>query len=355
VNNTKTTIGFSLFAVFTLILTWIIWSTLERPVNGDTRTYSVVFQDASGLMSADDVRIAGVRVGRVKSVSLDGNDAKVTFEVQKNQPVYSNTQAAIKYQNLIGQRYLRLTLACPGSNPDNTAQGHQTQCAPGEKIKSGGKLDSNLVENSFDISGLLVQFQPVFDTLTPEEINKLTGSIVQTLDGDGVDISYLVRAAGEVASNLGTHDQLVGSIINNLSQVTGSLVKQNDQLKSVLTGAAGVVNVLNTNSATFGKAVVDIGNTASGLADLLSQTRPNLVGAVNNLRSGTNTLLGSAPKIASLGKNTPSLLGYLARTMGDGAWLSLYQCDLDISIGNVLFPPGLINQIGGSAHSAVCR
>lgn len=354
-NNAKTTIGFALFGVFTLILTWIIWSTLERPVSGDTRDYSVVFQDASGLMSSDDVRIAGVRVGRIKSVALQGNDAKVTFEVQKDQPVYSNTQAAIKYQNLIGQRYLRLTLACPGSNPDNTAPGKQVLCAPGEKLGAGAKLDPNLVENSFDISGLLVQFQPVFDTLTPEQVNKLTGSILQTFNSDGVDVSYLVNSVGQVASNLGDHDQMIGAIINNLSQVTGSLVKQNDQLNSLLAGAAGVINVLNTNSATFGKAVVDIGNTASGFANLLSQTRPNLVNSVNNLRDGTSTLIANAPKITTLGQDTPSLLGYLARTMGDGAWLSLYTCDLDISIGNVLLPPGLFNKIGGTEHSAVCR
>ncbi|MBX4421776.1 MlaD family protein, partial [Mycobacterium tuberculosis] len=60
----KPLIGFTIFAVVALLLTYIIYSTLERSVSGPTRNFSAYFTDASGLLAGDDVRMAGVRVGR---------------------------------------------------------------------------------------------------------------------------------------------------------------------------------------------------------------------------------------------------------------------------------------------------
>ena len=78
----KPLIGFCLFAVLALVLTWTIWSTLERSVPGDTDKYTAYFNDVSGLHEGDDVRMAGVRVGRVDSIKLDGLVAKVGFRVE---------------------------------------------------------------------------------------------------------------------------------------------------------------------------------------------------------------------------------------------------------------------------------
>ena len=83
----KPLIGFSLFAVLALLLTYTIWSTLERAVPGQTNGYTAYFSDASGLHPGDDVRMAGVRVGRVSDITLDRNRAKVTFDLQTDQTI----------------------------------------------------------------------------------------------------------------------------------------------------------------------------------------------------------------------------------------------------------------------------
>ena len=61
-----------------------------------------------GLYAGDDVRISGVQVGKVESIRLDGRIAKVDFTVQEDHPVFSNTVAAVRYQTLVGQRYVEL-------------------------------------------------------------------------------------------------------------------------------------------------------------------------------------------------------------------------------------------------------
>src|SRR5690606_16758018 len=89
-------IGLSLFMAVAVVLTWLVYVTLRRDVAGSTVPYSAVFTDVFGLREGDDVRMAGVRVGRVERIELDGKYAKVSFVVQSDQQVLGNTVASVK-------------------------------------------------------------------------------------------------------------------------------------------------------------------------------------------------------------------------------------------------------------------
>lgn len=101
-------VGLALFTTFALLVTWMVYNTLRREINGPTYSYSAVFTDVSGMAPGDDVRVAGVRVGRVDKIALDGTSARVFFRVLRSRPLYTNTVASVTYQNIIGQRYLGL-------------------------------------------------------------------------------------------------------------------------------------------------------------------------------------------------------------------------------------------------------
>ena len=106
----STVVFLALFLVFSVAVTWMVFATLQRNVAGPTSSYSAIFSDVSGLAEGDDVRVAGVRVGRVDKIELTGdNQAKVSFQVRSNQTLYTNTLASVTYQNIIGQRYLGLS------------------------------------------------------------------------------------------------------------------------------------------------------------------------------------------------------------------------------------------------------
>ena len=107
-------IGLTLFMVVALMLTWLVYGSLRRDVAGKTASYSAVFTDVYGLREGDDVRMAGVRVGRVEKIDLDGKLAKVSFVVQQEQRLFGNTIASVTYQNIVGQRYLGLSLGREG-------------------------------------------------------------------------------------------------------------------------------------------------------------------------------------------------------------------------------------------------
>ncbi|MGV9826250.1 MCE family protein [Gordonia sp. NPDC003429] len=335
----KPLIGFALFTVVALLLTYIIYSTLERSVPGKTHGYTTYFTDASGLHTGDDVRMAGVRVGRVSSIDLDSGRARVVFDVSDSQPMLTTTKASIRYQNLIGQRYLELSLQ-PG--------------AEGAPLPAGSTLKVP-AEDSFDVTKLLAGFQPVFDTLKPEQVNSLSNGLLQAFQGNSVSLSTTVAEVGRLAADMSDRDAVIGAIINNLSGVMRDLALQGDQVGTVIASVSTLIENLNANSAAFGRAVTQVGQTAAGFADVLTRSRTDLVAASNNTQVATNELIANGAKLDQTARILPGFLALLPKTMQDGAYLNIYFCDLDISFGNVLFPPGLINKIGGTRFSDVCR
>ncbi|MEZ5213048.1 MCE family protein [Gordonia sp. (in: high G+C Gram-positive bacteria)] len=336
----KPLIGFTAFALVALFMTYLIWSTLERTLDGPTGEYHTTFNDASGLAVGDDVRMAGVRVGRVESIKLENGRAKVGFDVLNSQNVYDNTQAAIRYQNLIGQRYLALSL--DGG-------------VPGKQLPKGSSLKLDGVD-SFDVTRLLAGFQPVFDTLTPDQVNGLTMSLINTFQvGDKISLTNTITQIGTVANDMANRDEVLGAIINNLSLVMRDLAQQGDQVKVLIDNTAKLVEGLNSNSAAFGKSVDLIGRTAAGFGDVIGQSQDALASAGSAARSATTTLIRSGATLDRAAVVLPDFLVHFPMVMSQGAYLNIYACELDISIGNVLLPPGLLTQIGGSNHSVVCR
>ena len=119
-------IGLSLFMVVAVTLTWLVYVTLRRDVAGQTVPYAAVFSDVFGLREGDDVRMAGVRVGRVEKIELQGDLAKVSFVVQSDQQLLGTTVASVTYQNIVGQRYLGLSLG----NIGEPGPLHSRKCDP---------------------------------------------------------------------------------------------------------------------------------------------------------------------------------------------------------------------------------
>ena len=98
-------VKFLAFALVVAVATTVLALTIANAQGGARTAYSATFTDASGLLPGDDVRIAGVVVGSVDEVSIvDRRLARVDFRV--DQPLPASVTAAIRYKNLIGQRFL---------------------------------------------------------------------------------------------------------------------------------------------------------------------------------------------------------------------------------------------------------
>lgn len=337
----KPLIGFGIFALVSVLVTVVIWNTLARTVNGSTHSYSAIFTDVLGLREGDDVRMAGVRVGKVTGIEVEGqHQAKVSFIVQSDQTVYGNTKALVRYQNLIGQRYVALA---PGNKGDNSA------------LRNNATIPVERTEPSFDISGLLNGFQPLFETLQPQQVNDLTNTFIQALQGDGVSLSSFITQAAALAGDFQRRDVILADVITKLSGVMSGLAKRGDELETLVTQTRALIGGLYEQGQSLQASTVQIANATSSLVNMVDQVQPKIAAAQNSSTAALTMLINNGSKLDQAAIDLPGILANVGKFSSDGAYANAYLCTLDVSLYGVLLPRGLVSQIGGPNHSAVCR
>jgi phospholipid/cholesterol/gamma-HCH transport system substrate-binding protein len=339
-------IGLTLFMIVALALTWLVYGSLQRDVAGKTTSYSAIFTDVYGLREGDDVRMAGVRVGRVEKVDLDGKLAKVSFVVQQEQRLYGNTVASVTYQNLVGQRYLGLSLGKEGS---------QEQLAP------GGVIPLERTEPSFDVTALLDGFEPLFSLLNPGDADNLTKGVIESLQGDTSSLATLISQTSTLTETFAGRDQPLGGVITNLNKVVGNLAAQNDNLNGVITQTRDVVSDFDRRRPELVSSVGSLARVLGRLSASAADVYPAARELIDRQPGVTRHILSVEPQVAFFGDNIPLLLKGLARVGNQGAYGNAYLCDVNF-LG---FFPGLNDVVpiivnaatpGNKAwHTARCR
>ncbi|MFE3544759.1 MlaD family protein [Nocardia sp. NPDC059177] len=338
--STKALVGFSFFVVIATVLTYTIWSTLQRSVPGNTTSYSAVFTDVLGLRVGDDVRMAGVRVGRVDKIDFTEHyTAQVDFQIESRQHLTDTTKALVRYQNLIGQRYLALA---PGTEA-------------GTVLAAGAQIPIERTEPSFDVSSLLSGFEPLFSVLQPDQINSLSETLIQALQGNEVSLSALITQAAQLASTFGERDQILGDVLTNLSSVMAGLANRSGELETLITQTRSLMDGLYAEGESLKSSVERVAGATDSLVSLIGAVKPGVADAQRNATTGVMMLLYNGAALDRIAVEMPDFLNGVARFTQYGTYGNAYICRLDVSLWGVLLPEGLFSQVGGNSQSEVCR
>jgi phospholipid/cholesterol/gamma-HCH transport system substrate-binding protein len=309
-------VGLSLFMVVALTLTWLVYVTLRRDVAGRTVPYSAMITDVFGLREGDDVRMAGVRVGRVEKIELQGDQAKVSFVVQSDQQVLGTTVASVIYQNIVGQRYLGLSLGTLGE--------------PGP-LPPGSVIPVERTDPSFDVGTLLNGYEPLFSVLNPRDADNLTKGVIESLQGDEGAIAALVDQTSQLTDSFAGRDQELGQVITDLNSVVGNLAQHNDTLDQVIAETQSMVTTFDARRPDLVDSMGSISAVVRQLSTISDEVYPPLDELINRQPGFAQHLVSIEPQLAFTGANLPLLLKGLARVTGEGAYVNAYICDLNIT------------------------
>ncbi|MDT5187835.1 MAG: phospholipid/cholesterol/gamma-HCH transport system substrate-binding protein, partial [Mycobacterium sp.] len=144
-------------------------------------TYTAIFSNVSGLENGNFVRVAGVEVGKVTSISVNADDtASVKFSADDAVVLTEGSKAAIRYDNLIGGRYLELLEGAGGT----------------KRLTAGGTIGLDRTAPALDLDALIGGFRPLFHALDPNQVNALSGELISAFQGQGDSIgSFLTQTA----------------------------------------------------------------------------------------------------------------------------------------------------------------
>ena len=195
-------IRLAVFAAAMLLLLVGVLQALSRPID-DTVSYTADFTDANGLRSGNDVRLFGVRIGRVQSVELTDAHAVVTFDMEKGHPMYANNTLAIRFLNLTGQRYLDV----------------QQADVPTGNVDPGATIGIEHTVPAFDITTLFNGLQPVLAELTPADLNQFATSLLAVIEGDGTGLGPALDAIETLSKYTTDRQAMLSTLVRNLSTV----------------------------------------------------------------------------------------------------------------------------------------
>jgi phospholipid/cholesterol/gamma-HCH transport system substrate-binding protein len=295
-----------------------------------SNTYHANFADASRLKSGQDVRIAGVPVGTVNGVKLTpDNTVEVTFDVNKRYQLYTSTRALVRYENLVGDRYLEIA------------------SGPGElrKLPPGATIARDNTQPALDLDALLGGLRPVLKGLDGAKINEVSGAVIELLQGQGGALAGLLSTTGAFTQNLAARDQLIGDVINNLNTVLGTVDEKGaqfdasvDQLQQLLTGLA-------QGRDPIAGAIGPLASAENDLTDMLAKSRRPLQGVIENARPLAQRL---DERKADVNKVIEPLAENYLRlnALGAyGAFFNIYYCSIRMKINgpagsDILIPFG---------------
>ncbi len=305
------------FIVVTVLATTVLAVSIANTGVGDTAPYKARFSDATGLIPGDSVRIAGVKVGQVESIRVaDRRVAEVSFSVQKGRKLPASVTASIKYLNMVGQRYIDLD---QGSGP------------VGRSFSTGDTIPLERTTPALDLTQLFNGFQPLFEGLSPNEINDLAGSIVQVLQGEGSTVDSLIRHVGSLTTTVAAKDKVIGEVIKNLNIVLKTVNDREAGFNDLVTTLQKLVTGFSGDRKPLGEAVVAMGDLTTVTADLLQEGREPLKKDIAELGRLSKNLGDNSPAIENFLTKTPAKMRAITRIASYGSWLNLYLCEAKVT------------------------
>jgi phospholipid/cholesterol/gamma-HCH transport system substrate-binding protein len=264
-------------------------------LGGGGKTYHAQFAEASGLRSGDDVRMAGIKVGTVSSVKIDGGHVRVAMKVSSGTQVFAGTHADIKIKTLLGAMYVALTPA--GQGPLRGDIPLKNTTTPLIVTDAFSQLATNL--DQIDTTQLAASFNALSTDFenTPSTVrDTLQGltALSHTISSRDQQLQTLLAHAQGVTTALASRDSEVTSLINDGQTVLQLVNDQRDVIHELLvnttTFSQQLTALVGENRAALAPALKNLGATV----DILTKNQANLDNGIHLLapfvRDFTNTL-----------------------------------------------------------------
>jgi len=302
----------------------------DLPVIGGGTTYSADFAEAAGLRSGNEVRVAGVKVGTVRSVDLQGTHVVVRFRV-KHTWLGDRSTAAIKIKTLLGQKYLAVdpqgSRALPPGQPiplDRTTAPYDVTEAFQNLGSTVGQIDTGQLAKSFDTISVAFQHSPAGVRSMLQGLSALSKTIASRDD----QLRTLLANTQRVTRTLSDRDSQFATLIGDGNLLLAELQKRRDAITSLLAGTRELSSQLSglvaDNDRTLAPALAQL----DAVTDVLARNQNNL----------DNALRLAGP-----------YYGLLNNTLGNGRWMDVYLCGLFDAQHNPLLQSNAKRDCGSNA------
>lgn len=280
------------FFAVTGTLTFFIGAQIARVSFGGGYKVVAVFDDATGLIDGDVVKIAGAPVGQVDSIKVEKGKAVVTLLVQEKYRVPADSEVAIRWRSAIGQRVVYLI---PGTSA--------------EKIKDGARITRT--RSVVDVGELVDQIAPLARSMDAEQINQILTSVYLALDGNKENVTQLISSVDQLASTIAARRTTLSQLLEDYTTITGVVARRDEQIRQMTDNLVELSDAFIRNRELIDNSLVEMARMfktsdqlLTGNSEQLRQVIAGLAvladGVDRNTRSINDVLEGTGPKLQRL-------------------------------------------------------
>ncbi len=294
----------SLAVVMGLIL--LAFNAEKLPIIGGGTTYYADFSEAGGLKANDEVRIAGVRVGKVDSVSLDGDHVKVAFRIQNGADFGTDTRAAIKVKTLLGAMYLSLEPAGPGQLP------------------GGSEIPTSRTSSPYDVVQAFSGLARTSEQINTHQLARGLTTLADLTRNTPKNFRRALSGVSALSDNLASRNEQIGTLLQNLRSVTTTLHSRDQDIVGLMRDSSVLFEALVKRRQAVHDLLRSTSDLSVELTKLVKQSRADLKPALTHLNAVVDVLNKNADNIDQSIRLLGPFYRVFANTLGDGPWFDTY-------------------------------
>ncbi len=268
-------------------------------------TYSAIFAQSAGLKTGEEVQIAGVTVGKVTSVALDGQQVKVGFTVSKGQHLGNRTTAAIKVATLLGTHMLAVDPAGGGSLPGKTIP-----------------LASTTVP--FNLQDVLDKGTTNLERLNADRLSKLLTTMTNTLSPSSKDFAPALKGVVRLADVVSKRSAQIGDLLTAARSVSNQLSASSTDLIALMRQTNLVVSEVTQRREAIHTLLVETTRLAKNVNGIIADTKADTGPALHSLNSALSTLRAQDKSLRHVLDTMAPAVRYLANATGIAPYGYLY-------------------------------
>ncbi|MFL6174019.1 MAG: MCE family protein [Marmoricola sp.] len=298
----------SIAAIILLIL--VAFKADSLPLIGGGDTYYASFSDSSGLKPNDEVRIAGVRVGKVTSVDLDGDHVKVAFKIKTSSQFGATTGAQIKVKTLLGAMFLSLEPAGSG------------------QLKKGATIPESRTRSAYDVVEAFSGLAQRAEDIDLPQLTKSLNTLADATKDTPAALKSTLKGLSALSANVANRDAQVNELLGNLRTVSGVLANRNQDIVSLMRNSDTLLRAVVARREAVHTLLVSTSRLSVELTALVQQSRADLKPALSNLTGVVNVLKKNQSNLDNSLRLLAPFYRVFTNTLGTGPWFDTWISNL---------------------------
>jgi phospholipid/cholesterol/gamma-HCH transport system substrate-binding protein len=272
------------------------------PIIGGGDTYYADFSEAGGLVANNEVRIAGVRVGKVKKVDLAGDHVRVAFQLDKNAQFGTETGAAIKVKTLLGAMFLAIEPKGPG------------------QLKEGSEIPLSRTAAPYDVVKAFTGLANTSERIDTKQLATALNVLADSTKFAPQDFRSALQGVSRLSSNIAARDAQLNTLLVNLRKVSGVLGDRSKDLVGLMKDGDTLFRALVARREAIHNLLVSTSKLSGQLVGLVKDTRADLKPALDNLYGVVRLLENNQANLDNSLRLAAPFYRVFANTLGSGPW-----------------------------------